>query len=488
MQQIGRYAIFDEIASGGMATVHLARLAGPLGFSRVVAAKRLHPHLLDDDDFKQMFLEEARLAARIRHPNVVPTLDVLVSDREIILVMEYIHGESLSALHRAAREKQVPVPLPIAAAILVSALHGLHAAHEATSETGQPLHIVHRDVSPQNVLVGPDGAVRLLDFGVAKAMQARLETRPGTIKGKFSYMAPEVLRGEALTRQADIFAAAVVFWELVTGRKLFGGANEHERMLKIMAGNYPAPSTFVHDLPGVVDRIVMKALQPDAQMRYRTALEMAVEVEMHLAPASQRVVGEWVKTLAGKSLDERAELLQQIEVSHIHSVPPLPPTGDADEDRTRRITGENAQSEDELRMLAAFGAPAKGTRAKSRRGIVIGAVTGLAVAVLAFTFLHTRGTLSAADGHGASQAPPAPVAAAAQPAPPPTVRESPTPVASAASQDPTLLADAPSQQTADGKASQPRAQNAHPARPAAPARRAPARSTGDARSFLPSDL
>src|SRR5579859_6497320 len=255
MQQIGRYAIFDEIASGGMATVHLARLAGPLGFSRVVAAKRLHPHLLDDADFKAMFLDEARLAARVRHPNVVPTLDVLVADREIILVMEYVHGESLSALHRATRERQQPVPLSVAAAILVSALHGLHAAHEATSEKGEPLHIVHRDVSPQNILVGLDGAVRLLDFGVARALQARTEARAGAVKGKFSYMAPEVLRGEELTRRADIFAAAVVFWELVTGRKLFGGVNEHERVLKILAGGYPAPSTCVHDLPAVVDRI-----------------------------------------------------------------------------------------------------------------------------------------------------------------------------------------------------------------------------------------
>src|SRR5438045_4890301 len=129
--RIGRYAISEQIASGGMATVHLAHFGGPLGFARVVAAKRLHPHLVGDPDFKRMFLDEARLAARIRHPNVVPTLDVVVNEREIILVMEYIHGESLSMLRRAARERQTPIPLPIATAILVSVLHGLHAAHEA---------------------------------------------------------------------------------------------------------------------------------------------------------------------------------------------------------------------------------------------------------------------------------------------------------------------------------------------------------------------
>src|SRR5262245_25368485 len=182
-----------------MATVHLAHFAGPLGFSRVVAAKRLHPHLVDDTDFKRMFLDEARLAARIRHPNVVPTLDVVVDGHEIILVMEYVHGESLFALRRTARERQQLIPLSVATAIMVSVLHGLHAAHEAKSENGDPLRIVHRDVSPQNILVGADGAVRVLDFGVAKAIQSRSEALPGTVKGKFSYMAPEVVRGEAVT-------------------------------------------------------------------------------------------------------------------------------------------------------------------------------------------------------------------------------------------------------------------------------------------------
>jgi serine/threonine-protein kinase len=304
-----------------MATVHLAHFAGPLGFSRVVAAKQLHPHLLDDADFRRMFLDEARLAARIRHPNVVPTLDVLVDDNEIILVMEYVHGESLFGLRRAARERRESIPLGISTAILVSVLHGLHAAHEAKSENGEPLHIVHRDVSPQNVLVGADGAVRVLDFGVAKAIQSRPDARPGTLKGKFSYMAPEVVRGEAVTRQADIFAAGVVLWELVTGKKLFAGANEQERMLKVLAGNYPAPSQVKSDVPAVIDRITSRALHPDPASRYASALEMAIDIETCLPPASQRVVSEWVRGLTSDSLDSRAELVQQVEVSHVNSIP-----------------------------------------------------------------------------------------------------------------------------------------------------------------------
>jgi serine/threonine-protein kinase len=319
-RQVGRYTICEQIASGGMATVHLAHFAGPLGFSRVVAAKRLHPHLVDDVDFRRMFLDEARLAARIRHPNVVPTLDVLVDANEIILVMEYVHGESLFALRRTARERRESIPLGIATAILVSVLHGLHAAHEAKSENGEPLHIVHRDVSPQNVLVGADGAVRVLDFGVAKAIQSRPEAR-GTLKGKFSYMAPEVVRGEAVTRQADIFAAGVVLWELVTGKKLFAGANEQERMLKVLAGNYPAPSQVKSDLPAVIDRFTSRALHPDPASRYASALEMAIDIETCMPPASQRVVSEWLRGLTSDSLDSRAELVQQVEVSHVNPIP-----------------------------------------------------------------------------------------------------------------------------------------------------------------------
>ena len=160
---LGRYALYGEIASGGMATVHLARLIGPVGFSRTVAIKRLHPHLAKDPEFVAMFLEEARLAARVRHPNVVSTLDVVSDDGELFLVMEYVAGESLSRLVRKARERGERVPPRYAVGIMSGALEGLHSAHDAKSEKGQPLGLVHRDVSPQNVHVGTDGVPRLLD-------------------------------------------------------------------------------------------------------------------------------------------------------------------------------------------------------------------------------------------------------------------------------------------------------------------------------------
>ncbi|HEX7603641.1 MAG TPA: serine/threonine-protein kinase, partial [Polyangiaceae bacterium] len=173
--QLGRYALHAEIAAGGMATVYLGRLHGAVGFGRTVAIKRLHPHLAKDPEFVSMFLDEAHLAARVQHPNVVPTLDVVTSDRELFLVLEYVRGESFSALIRAARAAGQTLPIPVVVAVVVGLLNGLHAAHEATDEQGKPLGIVHRDVSPQNVLVGADGVARVLDFGVAKAA-TRLQT------------------------------------------------------------------------------------------------------------------------------------------------------------------------------------------------------------------------------------------------------------------------------------------------------------------------
>ncbi|HSQ67748.1 MAG TPA: serine/threonine-protein kinase, partial [Polyangiaceae bacterium] len=214
---IGRYVLCDAIASGGMATVHLGRLLGPVGFSRTVAIKRLHPHFARDPEFVAMFLDEARLAARIRHPNVVSTLDVVVLQGELFVVMDYVHGEALSKLIRA----NGAVPPPIAASIIAGVLYGLHAAHEAKTDDGAPLHIVHRDISPQNVLVGVDGSARVVDFGVAKAVGRLQTTREGALKGKIAYMSPEQISTDSVDRRTDIYAASVVLWEMLTGKRLY---------------------------------------------------------------------------------------------------------------------------------------------------------------------------------------------------------------------------------------------------------------------------
>ena len=181
---VGRYALYQAIAAGGMATVHLGRLLGPVGFSRTVAIKRLHEQFASDPEFVAMFLDEARVAARVRHPNVVPTLDVVATGGELFLVMEYVPGESLARLARELRGRKATFPLRILSALMAGVLHGLHAAHEAKDEHGHPLDIVHRDVSPANVMISIDGIPRLLDFGIAKARTSTHHTREGIFKGK----------------------------------------------------------------------------------------------------------------------------------------------------------------------------------------------------------------------------------------------------------------------------------------------------------------
>jgi serine/threonine-protein kinase len=314
-RQVDRYAIFDEIAAGGMATVHLGRLLGSAGFSRVVAAKRMHRHFLRDPDFKRMFLAEARLAARIRHPNVVPIVDVLSHEDELIIVMEYVHGESLLALLRAARKGHKSIPIPIACAIVAGMLEGLHAAHEAQNERGEPLGIVHRDVSPQNVLVGVDGVARVLDFGIAKAVHEQNQTNPGTLKGKFSYMAPEVVTGAAITRQADVFSAGIVLWEVLAGRMLFGGHTEHQSLLRIVQGGYPSPRQHNPAIAPALEEVVTRALKIDIADRYATALELAVDLERVVPLAPRRVVGAWVRQWAAGTLEKRESLIHDIETS-----------------------------------------------------------------------------------------------------------------------------------------------------------------------------
>jgi eukaryotic-like serine/threonine-protein kinase len=311
--RIGRYLLFEPIASGGMATVHYGRLMGPGGFSRVVAIKRLHAHLTKEPAFVSMLLDEARLAARVRHPNVVPVLDVADLPDELCLVMEYVHGESLAALLRLQRKQTPGLPVPIASALMVGALMGLHAAHEAVSEAGAALGIVHRDVSPQNVIVGRDGLARVLDFGIAFAAERIQVTRDGQIKGKLAYMAPEQVLGEKVDRRTDVYGASVVLWEALTGRKLFAGENTAHTMRLITDGVPTPPSTLVPGIPRELDAAVMKGVARDAKDRFATASEMASAIEQALDIASQQEVSRWVVEIAGEDLAVRSARLASIE-------------------------------------------------------------------------------------------------------------------------------------------------------------------------------
>jgi len=311
---IGRYSIYGEIASGGMATVHYGRLVGPVGFSRTVAIKRLHAQYAKDPEFVAMFLDEARLAARIQHPNVVPTLDVVSTDGELFLVMEYVQGETLARLNRVVRDGGSHMPSRIALTIVVQALHGMHAAHEAKDERGAPLGIVHRDISPQNVLVGVDGVARVLDFGVAKAAVRLQTTREGQLKGKLAYMAPEQIGGQ-VDRLTDIYAAGVLLWESLTGKRLYEAVNEGQLLQKVLRGKFDRPSVHVSHLSPVLDEITARALELDPRKRFATAREMALALERLGDLARPSEIGEWVEGLAAEALAARAVRLQEVERS-----------------------------------------------------------------------------------------------------------------------------------------------------------------------------
>jgi len=312
-ETIGRYALFDEIASGGMATVHLGRLVGAAGFSRVVAIKRLHRQFVRDPEFVSMLIDEARLAARIRHPNVVPTLDVVNTDDELFLVMEYVQGESLMRLFKASRKLELPIAPAISVAIMTGALHGLHAAHTARGEQGEELQIVHRDVSPQNVMVGIDGVARVLDFGIAKATGRVQTTKDGQIKGKLAYMAPEQLAGEEVGPTTDVYAASLVLWEALTGRRAFEGDQEAELFGQVLLGEVEPPSQVNPNVPRELDEVVMAGLARNRADRHPSARAMALALEETGIITSPTKVGEWVETIAPAALSQRADRISLIE-------------------------------------------------------------------------------------------------------------------------------------------------------------------------------
>lgn len=317
---IGRYAIYDEIASGGMAVVHLGRMLGQAGFSMTVAVKRLHPQFAKDPSFVAMFLDEARLAVRVQHPNVVAPLDVLVADGEVLVVMEYVAGDTLARLQRSSVALTQPPSPAMVVNIMSNALHGLHAAHEALSEDGRPLHIVHRDISPQNIMVGTNGIARVLDFGVARAAIRSQATSNGEVRGKLAYMAPEQLEGEALDARVDVFAAGIVVWELLTQRRLFNPDKPGESMARIVRGRVPPVGKYSPGIPPELDQAVLKALRRDPRDRHQSARDFAVALERACPPASPSAVADWVKRVGGDAIAARAEHVAAIETQSSSSI------------------------------------------------------------------------------------------------------------------------------------------------------------------------
>lgn len=296
-----------------MASVHLGQLLGSVGFARTVAIKRLHAQFAKDPAFVSMFLDEARLAARIRHPCVIPTLDVVTSGEELFLVMEYVQGEALSRLVLATVAQAQRVPVPVVLAIASNVLQGLHAAHETRGEAGHLLNIVHRDVSPQNVLVGEDGVARVFDFGVAKAAGRLHTTRSGQFKGKLRYSAPEQFTGEPVGRTADVYSASVVLWEMLTGARMHDGDSSARVIRLVLDGDIRPPCDVFPDLPHMLDEAVMRGLQRDPHKRFPSARDMALAIECCGRAASPMDVAAWVAATAGDELAKRADEVSSIE-------------------------------------------------------------------------------------------------------------------------------------------------------------------------------
>jgi hypothetical protein len=274
--QLGKYQIIEKLATGGMAEIFLARATGMLGFQKLVVIKRILPHLASRTDFIEMFLDEARIATTLNHPNVVQTYEVGVFGKSYFLVMEHLAGQDVRTMVRA-QEKALPIEHAVGIAIGVAA--GLHYAHDKNDFDGKPLTIVHRDVTPQNVIVTYDGAVKLLDFGIAKASSRMNETRDGSFKGKVPYMSPEQCRGEQLDRRTDVFSLGILLWEMSIGRRLFRGKTDFEILKQIVEGDVCKPSAVDPAYDTALEAIVMKALERKPAARFQTARELQEALE-----------------------------------------------------------------------------------------------------------------------------------------------------------------------------------------------------------------
>ncbi|MBX5483254.1 MAG: serine/threonine protein kinase [Myxococcaceae bacterium] len=281
--RFGKYTLIDRIAVGGMAEIFLARQAGLEGFEKLIVIKRIRPHLSKQPNFVKMFLNEAKLAAQLNHPNIVQIYDLGKIGESYFIAMEYIFGRDMRRIIPKADQMGIPFPMVYALKIASSVCEGLYYAHQKTDLYGNPLNIVHRDITPENIFVSFDGTVKVLDFGIAKAANQIEQTRAGEIKGKLSYMSPEQCMGKPLDQRSDIFSLGVVLYEWLTGFKLFTGESEVAILKSITEGKIYRPSYFKADIPEAVENIIMKALEKDRDRRYQTAWELQYDLDQFLS-------------------------------------------------------------------------------------------------------------------------------------------------------------------------------------------------------------
>ncbi len=312
-ENYGKYQLLKRLAMGGMAQIYLARQRGPEGFEKLLVIKRILPHLAENGDFVRMFLDEARIAARLDHPNIVDIYDLGAQDDSFFIAMEYIHGEDLRRVWKRAERSGQLIPVPLVCRIMIEACAGLDHAHKQKDAQGKPLGIVHRDVSPQNILLTFEGRVKVVDFGIAKAADQATVTRSGVLKGKYSYMAPEQAAGQKnLDCRTDIFALGVVLYELLTGMRLFKRLTDMATLQAVADCEIAPPSQINPRVPKDLDPIVMKALTREPEDRYAEALQLQLALEdwllSHQLPSSTAHVAAFMKELYAARLAEEARL------------------------------------------------------------------------------------------------------------------------------------------------------------------------------------
>jgi serine/threonine-protein kinase len=448
-QLLGRYELLVPVAKGGMAQVWAARLKGSRGFHKLVAVKTVLPRALDDEKMERMFLEEASLASQIHHPNVVGTLELGDQDGVLYLVMEWVDGESLGEVMARAREHG-GLPLGVGINLIGQALKGLTAAHTARDENGLPLGLVHRDISPQNVLVTYAGMAKLVDFGIAKATsRASGLTEMGEIKGKFAYMAPEQVRGEMVDARTDVFAMGILLYVVTSGRHPFKGETPAETISRISSPDLPmAPSSWMENYPPELERVLMKALAKTTAQRYSSAQEMLVALERALPEAfelsAEIRVGEYIKGLLAERATQRRATIriakefiertrgENTSTSSSGTFSSL--RGLAIEQTPSSASGPGSQSSisgstpTADRVLSRTEIVAPEARPQRRWPLVIG---GVAVVILAAAgILRATNTGLGSLGAAAPAARPAPVTELAEPeAPVPAATPAPSPAA-----------------------------------------------------------
>ncbi|MGZ3407887.1 MAG: serine/threonine protein kinase, partial [Polyangia bacterium] len=357
--RLGRYEILRPLARGGMAELFLARATGIQGFEKLVVVKRILPEMARDTEYVEMFLEEARLAAGLHHSNIVQVYDIGEDELTPFFAMEYLQGEDVRTICRAAELRGERVPVEHALAIAIGVAAGLHHAHEQRDSDGRPLGIVHRDVTPHNVAVTFDGGVKLLDFGVAKTKKRTSATRHGTLKGKLGYMSPEQCRGDELDRRSDVFAVAILLWELLTGRRLYGGRSDFGVMKSIVETDAPRPSLVWHDCPPELEAIVMRGLRREREARQQTAEELQLALEAFARerrlPVSNAGLGHYLRELFGGGAARTAEAERSTTLYDVA-------LGDDDDASATVVDGVVSTA-----PTAASLAPARQTRAVARQ-------------------------------------------------------------------------------------------------------------------------